>query len=398
MSEHKNHKEHMDVEALHRAGGSPRLLAAASWTGTLEARAAELLEAGETAVLVTILSSEGSAPRHAGTRALQTARGFEGTVGGGQLEALAMSAARRCLAEGRSLRAAFNLAVNSADTDMVCGGRMEVLCEVLRPEDEGLADMFRVADAALRRGLRGVWTVDLTDAETPPDAASGEEREQPIHPTRRLHLEAPPDGAPSSSRVSPGLDEAAALLDKCRGRPGLTTEADRTRYVEPLDAPPVLLLCGGGHVALETARLAHDCDFVVDVVDDRAEFANAARFPMARRCLTLPRFEGLLESCDIGARHFVAIMTRGHAFDREALEQALRSPARYIGMIGSRAKRDHVYGLLRAGGVSSETLDAVCCPIGLGILAETPRQIAVSVVAELLAARAGTLARLRAVR
>ena len=166
----------------------------------------------------------------------------------------------------------------------------------------------------------------------------------------------------------------------------------------PLRTTDVLLLCGGGHVSLETARLAHAAGFVVDVVDDRAEFADPRRFPMARRCLTLPAFEDLAARCGIGRHHYVAIMTRGHSFDREVLAQALKTDAFYIGMIGSSSKKASVYKALRAQGVSDAALDKVCCPIGLGIGADTPQQIAVSVVAELMAARAGTLGALRAAR
>ena len=137
---------------------------------------------------------------------------------------------------------------------------------------------------------------------------------------------------------------------------------------------------------------------MVDVVDDRAEFADPRRFPMARRCLTLPAFEDLAARCGIGRHHYVAIMTRGHSFDREVLAQALKTDAFYIGMIGSSSKKASVYKALRAQGVSDAALDKVCCPIGLGIGADTPQQIAVSVVAELMAARAGTLGALRAAR
>ena len=195
-----------------------------------------------------------------------------------------------------------------------------------------------------------------------------------------------------------GAEAVRPLLAGRKGRPGLVREGLAERYVEALDAPPVLLLCGGGHVSLETARLAHAAGFVVDVVDDRAEFADPRRFPMARRCLTLPAFEDLAARCGIGRHHYVAIMTRGHSFDREVLAQALKTDAFYIGMIGSSSKKASVYKALRAQGVSDAALDKVCCPIGLGIGADTPQQIAVSVVAELMAARAGTLGALRAAR
>ena len=145
-------------------------------------------------------------------------------------------------------------------------------------------------------------------------------------------------------------------------------------------------------------NIPYYCFHDVDVVDDRAEFADPRRFPMARRCLTLPAFEDLAARCGIGRHHYVAIMTRGHSFDREVLAQALKTDAFYIGMIGSSSKKASVYKALRAQGVSDAALDKVCCPIGLGIGADTPQQIAVSVVAELMAARAGTLGALRAAR
>ena len=214
-------------------------------------------------------------------------------------------------------------------------------------------------------------------------------------PLRRLFVDALPEHAVQPEGVTVGLDAVTPLLETRKGRPGLVDVDGRILYVEPLDAPPVLLLCGGGHVSLEVARLAHSCGFVVDVVDDREEFSNAGRFPMARHCRVLPGYENLVQTCDIGRRHFVAIITRGHSFDREALAQALTSHAQYVGMIGSRTKREQVYAALRKQGVPDAELAAVCCPIGLSIEAETPQQIAVSIVAELLAARAGTLVRLR---
>ena len=369
--------------------GTPETLVTTPWEDTLEARVASLLRDGEPSVLVTVVSRTGSAPRDAGTRALQTRNGFEGTVGGGLLEARAMEAARGSLASAASARVSVDMTGFSPNSDMICGGSMEVLCEVLSPSQ---ADLFAFAAQVLRQGGRGLWLVELRN-----DGVSlhGETE----NPVRHLYVDALPDAALAESAlpagVGIGLEGVQPLLDARKNKPGLVEHEGHVFYVEPLAAPPVLLLCGGGHVSLEVARLAHACDFVVDVVDDRAEFSNAGRFPMARNCLVLPGYENLVQSCGIGRRHFVAIITRGHSFDREVLAQALTSHAQYVGMIGSKTKREQVYAALRKQGVPDAELAAVCCPIGLTIEAETPQQIAVSIVAELLAARAGTLVRLR---
>ena len=355
---------------------------AAPWPETLEARVAQLLAAGESVTLLTVISRTGSAPRDAGTRALYTQNGPEGTVGGGLLEARAMEAAAQSLFMGTSSQVSCDMSGFTPDSDMICGGGMDVLCEVLTPNK---APLFALAAQALRAGVGGVWVVDVN-------------REPPL---RRLYLDCLPENVgPATDSALPldaSLDIAPvrALLAQRKGRPGLVTSDACRIYVEPLAAPPVLLLCGGGHVSLEVARLAHVCGFIVDVVDDRPEFSNPQRFPMARHCHVLPDYENLVEACGIGRHHYVAVITRGHGFDRETLTQALTSHAQYIGMIGSKTKRDQIYAILRGQGVPDSELAAVCCPIGLTIEAETPQQIAVSSVAELLAVQAGTLKRLR---
>jgi xanthine dehydrogenase accessory factor len=134
--------------------------------------------------------------------------------------------------------------------------------------------------------------------------------------------------------------------------------------------------------------LAGRCGFRVVVIDDRAEFAGAARFPSAAEVIQAS-FYGVMERIPVDASSFLVIVTRGHLHDKAVLAQALRTDARYIGMIGSRRKRDIIYAALLEEGYIRADLDRVHSPIGLDIGAETPAEIAVSVVAELIRERAG---------
>ena len=148
-----------------------------------------------------------------------------------------------------------------------------------------------------------------------------------------------------------------------------------------------LILCGGGHVSLELAHMAARLEFELIVVDDRAEFANVARFPMAAQVICAPFLEALDE---LGSRadDYYAILTRGHAFDRECLAHVLRGKYAYVGMIGSRTKVAAVRKALQEAGFSREILDGVDAPIGLPIGGQTPAEIAVSIAARLVQVRA----------
>ncbi len=148
-----------------------------------------------------------------------------------------------------------------------------------------------------------------------------------------------------------------------------------------------LILCGGGHVSLEVAHIAARLEFALTVIDDRAEFANAERFPMAAQVLCMPFLEAL-EQVGGGENDYFVILTRGHAFDRTCLEWVLGHRRAYVGMIGSRIKVAAVMGALREAGVPQEELDRVHSPVGLDIGAQTPAEIAVSIAAELVQERA----------
>jgi len=178
--------------------------------------------------------------------------------------------------------------------------------------------------------------------------------------------------------------------EAAKAKQSLAVKVEERRYfVEPTVLPGTLYLFGAGHVSRSVAEMASLVDFRTVVLDDRAEFANAERFPGAELLQVVPSFNRSFEGLDIDRDGFVVILTRGHLHDKTVLEQALKTDAGYIGMIGSRRKRDLIYQELLMKGFSQSELERVHAPIGLAIGAETPEEIAVSIVAELIQVRAG---------
>lgn len=146
-------------------------------------------------------------------------------------------------------------------------------------------------------------------------------------------------------------------------------------------------LAGAGHVSLFVARLAKMVGFSITLIDDRPEFANYQRFPEADNIL-ITDFKQAFEQLEISQNSYILIITRGHLHDKTVLQHALGTNASYIGMIGSTKKRNIIYKALMDEGFSKNDLEKVYSPIGIDINAETPEEIAVSIVGELIKKRA----------
>jgi xanthine dehydrogenase accessory factor len=159
-------------------------------------------------------------------------------------------------------------------------------------------------------------------------------------------------------------------------------------FVEPILPVPVLYLFGGGHVAVNTYKVASASGFDVIVVDDRETFANRERFPEAREVIA-ENFDHACARLTPGEDSYIVIVTRGHRDDMRVLRWAVTTPARYIGMIGSKRKTISVYKELIAEGMEPALFERVSAPVGLDIGAVTPEEIAVAIVAELIAVRRG---------
>lgn len=180
------------------------------------------------------------------------------------------------------------------------------------------------------------------------------------------------------------------LSDDFAEENGLICGGQMEVYIEPLAAAAQLYIIGAGHVGWHLARLAQETGFRIHIVDDREKFANAERFPGAAE-IVVGDIPAWLAGVQIPAHAYVAIITRGHQHDLSALRALATRPLRYLGMIGSKAKVARVYDALIAEGVPADALTRVHAPIGLDIGAVTPAEIAVSILAELVAVRHGRL-------
>src|SRR3989442_4412698 len=178
------------------------------------------------------------------------------------------------------------------------------------------------------------------------------------------------------------------LSDDFAQETGLICGGQMDVYIEPIEPSPELYIIGAGHVGYHLARLAHEVGFRVHVIDDREKFAHAERFPTAVEVVAedIPAW---LAKTALPPHAYAVIVTRGHTNDLEALRGLAPRDLRYLGLIGSRAKVARIYEALQAGGMSADRLHALDAPIGLDIGAVTPQEIAVSILAELIAVKHG---------
>ncbi len=341
----------------------------------LERYIADRLADGEDIVLATVLGQSGSTPRLAGARMVVHQDGhIAGTIGGGLVEALVIQKAVTLLERGLAQIESFSLTGADVDSmDMICGGQLDVLLTPVNADRHQRAIFDRLS-AALAGGRSAVLVTALEAAD-----AEGMAFE------RCLVLA---DGR-MEGEVSYPADWVLGLADQSlRQRQTVFKEVEGRRFLaEYWSSGGTLFIFGAGHVSQQVAALAKMVDFRVVVLDDRPEFADSQRFPEADEVRALESFDGVMDPLGVDENSYVVIVTRGHKHDKTVLAQALATPAGYVGMIGSRRKRDTIYRALLKEGVGQEDIDRVHCPIGLPIGADTPAEIAVSIVAELIQER-----------
>jgi xanthine dehydrogenase accessory factor len=172
------------------------------------------------------------------------------------------------------------------------------------------------------------------------------------------------------------------------GEDGLVCGGRMQVFIEPIEGTPVLCLFGAGHVAQPLARMAKACGFRVELADDRVKFANAERFPEAD-AIVVDDFVAAAGRMTLGPNSYAIVVTRGHKGDGEALQAVLGRGLRFVGLLGSKPKVVHIFAALEEKGVPREELARVHAPLGLEIGAQTPDEIAVSILAEMIAVRRG---------
>jgi xanthine dehydrogenase accessory factor len=334
------------------------------------------IKTGRPSVLATLVSQRGSSPRGAGAKMLILEDGYlNGSIGGGILEKAVIEASARVFAS--SLPVVFK-----GVSEMSCGGDVEVFLEPASPDNNTFVNTIREVSDIIRRGGSGLLATALDEAHWQggrmPKAlfkSSGEVTGflPNIEETRKLVMNEMPSFL---NRKKPGIIA-------CRDNEGNEFNV----FIEPLISDPVLYVFGAGHVSAQVVPLAKRVGFKVIVIDDRPAFSDPLNFPDAEKVLHSSH-DGVFKKLSVDEASYIVIATRGHDYDQLVLGQALRTEAGYIGMIGSRRKISTIFDNLSKEGFQREDLARVHSPIGLDIGAETPVEIALSIVAELVKVRA----------
>jgi xanthine dehydrogenase accessory factor len=335
---------------------------------------------GRRFAVATVVRTIGSTPQVAGATLVlaegEPVRSAVGTLGGGCVEADAIETSRAILESGGHSLRAYELTEELAwNTGLVCGGTMWIL---VQRDDQALT---------------------FGDVDLLPELVDASVGGAPIALVTRLgksdgnltmlgRIAVRANGSTLGSLGGRDTDEraaAAALAQLPHGTPRTVKSETDDLLIEAIASRPRIVIAGGGHVALAIARQAAMLDFDVTIVEDRPEFADPDRFPHAT--ILQGDVPEMLQSINYAWNSFIVIATRGHKLDADCMRAAVRTGARYIGLLGSRRKTILIDNMLREEGVPEERLAAVHAPVGLDLGGRTPAEIAMSVMAEITAIR-----------
>jgi xanthine dehydrogenase accessory factor len=354
--------------------------------------AVRTLERGKKFALATVVNVRGSTPREVGAKMIVRADGQFGTIGGGCGEAEVFRKARVLLEEGAGARLTEVDLTGDFDQQEIgtCGGLMDVFIDIWSPGPD--LEMARtLSDAAAHSRPAALLTiVDPGRAAAAPAGARAVL--DPEHPGAHLRppIELPPrttaqlavraaDGVAALVEISPTGGANMVTRIESSGEPRL--------FLDPIAGAQRLVIAGAGHIAQPLAQLGTMLGFHVTVIDDRAAFANRERFPTADE-IVVRSFTAAVAALNLDRHCYLVSVTRGHSFDEEVVRTALdRTQGAFIGMIGSRRRVSATLDRLAEAGVARELLEQVHAPLGIDIGAETPEEIALSIIAEIVRER-----------
>jgi xanthine dehydrogenase accessory factor len=318
----------------------------------------EYLARGQKGTLATIVKKIGAAPREEGAKMFIGEDGrFFGTVGGGCVEAEVWQEAKRVMKTEKAKILHYRMDGKLVeDEGMICGGNIDVFLE---PVSERYRNLYREVKDLEKLGKTSIVVTEFSEEGFKKSllkddgTLTGDDPGDTMALYRKEHMNA------TKPRMIGNV------------------------LVEPVVSTSVLYVFGAGHISQYLSQIAAMVDFNVVIIDDRADFANRERFPEAQEII-VEDFSNVFEQLTFQGKEYVAILTRGHKHDATVLEEALKRPTRYVGMIGSTRKTKMVLKHLREKGFDEASLKSVHAPIGLDIDAETPQEIAVAIMAELI--------------
>lgn len=338
------------------------------------------LEKGIPFALATIIEQQGSSPRGLGAKMIICKDGsIEGTIGGGLVESKIIKLGIKVLEERQSVVQHYKLTnKEAAGIGMVCGGEISFLVHCVLPEDPFQIQLYKEILMGISNSEK-LWLASLL----PTQNASGVIYQCLIKSDSSFlhnfegHIESVDLNELINTSMKAGRLEQVIIND------------GDSFVIEPIAERSKAYLFGAGHISHKLEPILRMVGFYTVVTDDRFEYANRERFPEADEIIACDSMSTFFDSRNFDDDSYIIIVTRGHLKDKEALSHALKSKAGYIGMIGSKAKREEVYSELMLEGFSVRDISRVYSPIGLPIQAETPEEIAVSIAAQLIQVRGG---------
>ncbi|HMD13065.1 MAG TPA: XdhC family protein [Bacteroidota bacterium] len=326
------------------------------------------LETEDHVMLATIIRTTGSTPASALSKMLIRQQGIVsvGTVGGGCMEGDVITAAHKLYDAGTVAIVPFQLNEDDVEHGLICGGSLDIFIEPITRRQISLIRALRT----LRDEGKNSLLVTL------------------IEPNKIIGKKFIVDSEKSIPEIQEKLGMVPVDIDELAMKAFHRNEIQCVQFgeqeliVEPIAGSPALIIFGGGHVSKYVCRFASAVGFRVMIVDDRPSFANRQRFPEAVETIA-DDFMSVFDRMSFAESSYIVIVTRGHRYDEEVLERAIRTGARYIGMIGSRKKVLTTFQHILDRGGSPEALQRVYAPIGIDVGAVTAEEIALSIVAEL---------------